>query len=169
VRNGLNKVARVNLAARNIDPAAVDFDVMMTVPSAIFELGQMEVRRARADLASMMERHVSLHWMLSNIYGLSDDEIEDIAKQKKDEQKAMGGGMGGGGFESAQIYDIRNMLAEHRGRITEREMFDGNREHEKRVEESVLKVMQDPNNPFGRQLRETGMLVREILHSLKAA
>jgi len=172
VRNGLKKIANVNLAVRNIDPAAVDFDVRMTVPSAIFELGQMEVRRARADLASLMERHVSLNWMLSNIYGLSDDEIEEIAGQKKDEQKAVaaaGGGAGGGGFESKDVADLRKFLSEQKRGISERELFAGKREDEKRIEEVVLRAMEDPNNPMGRQIKETGMLVREILHSMKAA
>jgi len=164
VRNGLRKIANVDLAARRIDPAATKFDIMMAVPSAIFELGQMEIRRARADLASMMERHVSLYWILSNIYGLAEDEIAEITKQKKTEQKMMGGaggGMGGGGFESVDPRQGRV--------ISERELMDGKKEDEKRVEEIVHKVVNDPSSPLGRQLRETGHLVREIVHSLHSS
>jgi len=172
VRNGLKKMSRVDLACRNIDPAAVDFDVKMTVPSAIFELGQMEVRRARADLASLMERHVSLNWLLSNVYGLSDDEIADIAKQKKDEQKLAGAQMGGG-FESRMSRKERDLISERLARstggISERELFQGNREDEKRAEEIIRKVLADPGNPIGERLKETGALLREILHTVNKA
>ena len=162
LRSGLDKVARVNLAAKNIDPDSVEFDIMMTVPSAIFELGQMEVRRARADLASMMERHVSLNWILDNVYGLSDDEIAQIAKDRKSEQPPQGSG----GFESIKHrLDAPVLLDGNAGGISERELLCGNREDEKRVEEVVKKAMADKNNPFGRRLDEIGMLLRDIVHS----
>jgi len=155
VIGGLHKVGRVHLAARRIDPASVDFQVKMTVPSAIFELGQMEVRRARADLAALMERHVSLYWLLSNVYGLSDGEIEKITKQKAAEQKAAGQSSGGGNFESFQPPE--------RMGITEKELFKGNKEHEKRIAESVKKELNRGDSRIGLQLKETGMLLREIL------
>lgn len=93
IRNGLHKVGRVHLAAKQIDPSSVSFSVCMTVPSAIFEMGQMEIRRTRAELAQMMQEHVSLHYLLSSIYGLSDDEIKEITKDKK---KDMSSGMAPG-------------------------------------------------------------------------
>jgi len=163
--NGLKKVSKVNLAVRNIDPAAVDFEVRMAVPSSIFELGQMEVRRARADLASMMERHVSLNWILSKVYGLSDSEIEEIAGQKKNEQKAANAM--GGGFEDRDTGG--RVLTGNNSYIPERELFDGKREDEKRMEGMLLKAMKDPSNPVGQQLKETGMLLREILHSVRSS
>lgn len=155
--NGMRKIARVHLATRRIDPAAVDFQIKMAVPSAIFELGQMEVRRARADLASQMERHVSSYFLLSNIYGLSDDEIAAITKQKKEEQKSMGGGMGGG-FESV---DNKGNVLVGSG-LSDRELSDGNREHEKAIEEMLHKEIAKANTPLGRQMKETLALVREI-------
>jgi len=123
VRNGLRKVARTHLAALNIDPYASDYTIHMTVPSAIFELAQLEVRNARADLASRMREHVSLRWVLENIYQLSDEDIkliiqersEDVIREGKAqaevekmsamaqasvEQASGGGGGGGGGVES---------------------------------------------------------------------
>lgn len=149
--NGMRKVARVHLAARKIDPAAVDFKLNMTVPSAIFELGQMEVRRARADLASMMERHVSSYFLLSNVYGLSDDEIAEITKQKKEEQKLAGPT---GGFESVDVPVARG--------ISERELFDGDRADEKAALEAIRREMEKRDSKLGTQLRETQMLIREI-------
>lgn len=158
LRNGLRKIANVHLAARKIDPASVDFEIMMTVPSSISELGQMEIRRARADLANSMQAHVSLYWLLSNVYGMSDDEIQKISQQKKEEQKMAAAGGGGrfGGFESVA----------GKGRpITEQELMRGNREHEKRIEEIVRSEFEKSNTKIGAQLRETGLLVRDILRA----
>jgi len=85
LRNGLAKVCRIHLAALNIDPYAVDYDIKMTVPSSIFELAQLEVRNARADLAGRMGQFVSLHWTLSNVFGFSDHDIEKIMSQQEDD------------------------------------------------------------------------------------
>ena len=85
LKNGLRKIARVHLSALGIDPYSVQYDIHMTVPSAIFELAQLEVRNARADLAGRMRDFVSLRWILSNVFGLSEDEIKSIQKQRKDE------------------------------------------------------------------------------------
>lgn len=90
LRNGLAKVARVHLSALNIDPAAVDFDINMTVPSSIFELAQLEVRNARADLAGRMAPFVSMHWMLANVFGMSDDEITTVMKEKEEDSEREG-------------------------------------------------------------------------------
>jgi len=87
LRNGFGKIARVHMAALGVDPQAVDYDIHMTVPSAIFELAQLEVRNARADLAGRMQEFVSLHWMLSRIFGLADEEIEQIIKEKGEDAK----------------------------------------------------------------------------------
>lgn len=164
LRNGLGKIAKVDLAARRIDPMAVDYEVKMTVPSSIFELGQMEVRRARADLASLMERHVSLFWLLKNVYGMSDTEIEEVtAQRKKDsaERPAQGVGLESVGRSAYQG-------TAHRGRhITERELFAGNREHEKAIEDRVMRSLGSPDSVIGRQLKETGLFLREILNAVK--
>jgi hypothetical protein len=85
LKNGIRKIIRVHLSALNIDPYVVEYDLHMTVPSAIFELAQMEVRTARADLAARMRDFVSLHWILTHVFGLSESEIKDIQKQRKGE------------------------------------------------------------------------------------
>lgn len=87
LKNGLRKVARVHLAALKIDPYAAEYDINMTVPSAIFELAQMEVRTAKADLAARMRDFVSLQWILSNVFGLSEDEIAVIKKERSGESE----------------------------------------------------------------------------------
>jgi hypothetical protein len=65
----------------------------------------------------------------------------------------------GQGFESLDLG--------HRRVITERELMNGNSEHEKKMEETILRMMSDPSSPLGRQLNETGMLVREIANSVR--
>jgi hypothetical protein len=85
LKNGLRKVTRVHLSALDIDPYAVEYDINMTVPSAIFELAQLEVRSARADLAGRMRDFVSMHWLMSRVFGLSDKEIEEIQKQRRED------------------------------------------------------------------------------------
>ena len=85
IRNGLSKICRIHLAALNIDPYAADYDIRMTVPSSIFELAQLEVRNARADLAARMKEFVSLHWLLSNVFGFSDSDIEMIMSQREED------------------------------------------------------------------------------------
>jgi hypothetical protein len=88
VRNGIKKMCRVHLASLGIDPARVDFEVYMTTPSSIFELAQLEVRNAKADFAGRMSQFVSLHWILQKVFGLSEEEIEYIIKERHQEQLA---------------------------------------------------------------------------------
>lgn len=85
VRNGLGKIARTHLAALNIDPYSVEYSIHMTVPSAIFELAQLEVRNARADLAARMREHVSLRWVLENVYQLSNEDIRIIIQERSED------------------------------------------------------------------------------------
>lgn len=88
VRNGIKKMCRVHLAALGINPSQVEFEVYMTVPSSIFELAQMEVRNAKADFAGRMSQFVSLHWILQKIFGLSEEEIDYIIKERHEEALA---------------------------------------------------------------------------------
>lgn len=106
LRNGLSKVARVHLAALGVDPASVDYDLHMTTPSAIFELAQLEVYNARADLATRMQEHVSLRWILEKIYGLNDDEISTLMKEREEDK-------------------IRDYVAEARAQAAGQEEFPG--------------------------------------------
>ena len=85
LKNGINKICRVHLMAKNIDPSDVEYELHMTVPSAIFELAQLEVRNARADLAARMQDFVSLHWILVNIFELSEEDIKVIMRERSDD------------------------------------------------------------------------------------
>jgi hypothetical protein len=117
LRSGYSKAMRVHLAAIGIDPTRAEYDIHMTTPSSIFELAQLEVRNARTDLASRMREHVSLHWVLANVFGMGDEEIKVVITQREEDtirdleaegkgqaaaqaampQEDMGGGFGGGG------------------------------------------------------------------------
>lgn len=87
--NGFRKVCRVHLSALGIDPAKVDYDLRMTVPSSIFELSRMEVLSARADLAARMREYVPLSWILQNVFKFSDQEATALMKKSADEKVMM--------------------------------------------------------------------------------
>lgn len=85
IRNGLRKISRTHLAAINVNPYDHEYTIHMTVPSAIFELAQLEVRNARADLAARMKEHVSLRWVLENVYQLSEEDIRIIIQERSED------------------------------------------------------------------------------------
>ena len=90
VRNGIADMAAVHLAVRGIDPAKVEFNIRMTIPSYVFELAQMEVLQARADLASRMEAFTSLNWIQKNVFRLNDDDIKTIWDERTAESEIIG-------------------------------------------------------------------------------
>lgn len=86
LKNGIERIIRTDLAARGHGmPWNVDLDVMMTVPSNIYELAAMEVKNARADFAARIQPYVSMRWLLENVFKLSDDEIREVEKQRQRE------------------------------------------------------------------------------------
>lgn len=90
LRNGLKKVCNVHLASRNIDPESVDYNIFMTVPSGIYELAQMEIRKARVEFAELLGGYVSKRWVMREILGFSDDQIDQLMKEKKQEEMEEG-------------------------------------------------------------------------------
>lgn len=85
VKNGLEQIGRLHLAAIGIHPDYADFEVHMTVPSAIFELAQLEARNARADLAGRMAEFVSMPWLLKDVFGMSDQDVTRIFKEREED------------------------------------------------------------------------------------
>lgn len=179
LRNGFKKIGRTHLAAKNIDPSKVEFEVNMTVPSAIFELAQLEVRNSRADLASRMREHVSLHWVLSNVYQLNDDDIvkiieergEDVRREGKinaevERMNALAQKTEGLGKPPQGMRLLESRLAglppSARTKITEQELFaKGNRESEKRATEKLDKLLR-MSNKTARDVHELGGLLRDV-------
>lgn len=162
LRTGTNKMCRVHLAALGIDPDAVEYDVRMQVPSAIFELAQLEVKNARADYAGRMKDFVSLYWILQTVFGFRDDEIKTIIAQKEEDARREaaaaggGGGFGGGGFESR---------SRRKGYLlTEKELLErkGDKDAEKRLLDKLAKSGKVVLTP---QMTEMRKLIHELIQS----
>jgi hypothetical protein len=86
VIDGLERVCDLHLMALNIDPDQVEYEVRMTVPSAIFELAQMEVRNARADLMGKLRDSFPLEYLYKDIFHLTDADIEVIFQQRGEDK-----------------------------------------------------------------------------------
>lgn len=82
VIDGLERICDLHLMALGIDPDQVEYEVRMTVPSAIFELAQMEVRNARADLMGKLRDSFPLEYLYKDIFHLTDSDIEEIFQQR---------------------------------------------------------------------------------------
>lgn len=86
LKNGIEQLIRTDFAARKFpNPWGLDFDVMMTVPSNIYELAAMEVKNARADFAARAQPYVSLNWIRENVFKLSEEEIAKIEQERRKE------------------------------------------------------------------------------------
>jgi len=81
-RNGLKHSVRVHLAALNIDPDSTKWDIKMSVPSAIFELQQIEVLNAQAGLASSLGEYFDKEWILQHVFHATEDDAAYITQQK---------------------------------------------------------------------------------------
>ena len=134
MRHGIERLLRVDMAARGVtNPWQPDLDVVMTMPSGIYALAAMEVKNAQADYASRLEPYVSRDWIRTNIFKMSEKEIEVIDKQKKREremeQAAQGGGMGSFGASS----DAKdNILEDVRASREYKKMVEGQKRLEGR-------------------------------------
>jgi hypothetical protein len=94
-RNGIKHICKVHLAAKGVNPDAVEFDVEMTVPSAIFELAQLEIRAAELDLADKYKPWAPDYWIKTHVLGWSDDQIREMnLKGDSDESEVPSGGTG---------------------------------------------------------------------------
>lgn len=148
VRNGLKRIARVHIAANGIDPATTDFDLFMVPPSNIFEKMRMEVKQTRASLARDMQDFVSDRWIMSNIFGFSDEEIDQIQDELDDEE----GDDGGGRFASRERGNKRR-IDENERRVEElkdqvEEIMDDNEDVKQKVEEAEEFMEQARANLF---------------------
>ena len=198
IRNGLRKISRIHMAALNIDPYAHEYSIHMTVPSAIFELAQLEVRNARADLASRMREHVSLRWVLENVYQLSDEDIKIIIQERSEDviregkaqaeveklsamAQAAAERPAGGGMESlAPPSDMGRRLNRlelkldslpkqlRSNGISEAELLRGDRQGERRAMAKLDKLLKS-NDAQMRRIRELGALLRDIALASRGA
>jgi hypothetical protein len=179
-RAGMRQVANVDLAARGIDPKYVDFDIKMTVPSAIFEMAQLEVQNMRVQFASQMGELVSKHWILSKVFGFSDAEIEKVFQQKDEEMKSamkLQGGEMGGRFESSTPKPgadprVRNqrILTTSKSKLypLEQKLLEGrNHQSEKRLEDKIDRVLTD-NRAMSNRMLQTHSFMNELRGTLRS-
>lgn len=85
---GLRQIVRVHLAALNIDPDSVKWDLKMPAPSSIFEMQQVEVWNARAGLAAALQPFFTAPWIMANIFHMSDEDALFAAEAKVHEAEA---------------------------------------------------------------------------------
>jgi hypothetical protein len=155
----------------------------MTVPSAIFELAQVEVMNARADLAGRMREFVSAYWILSTIFGMNDDAIQTIMKQREQEAESQARQEAKAAQIQAQATEpapegvpestrasrgkyvsdrVSGSLPPSKGSgISERQLFAGDREAEKRASEKLDRLLKNDKD-LARRLEELRHLTQEI-------
>jgi len=85
-RCGWRKVGRVHLIAQGKNVENIDYDIRMEVPSQILELARVEVLSAKADLAMRMKEDVGSKWVLTHIYGFSEEEAVTVMRERNSEK-----------------------------------------------------------------------------------
>jgi hypothetical protein len=83
---GYKKTCAIQLLATGRDPRDFIWDLHMTVPSAILELARVEVMSAKADIMKRLEKHVSVRWMLVELFGFSEEEATRLMVMRQDEK-----------------------------------------------------------------------------------
>ena len=197
LRGGYRKAMRVHLVARGMESVdKADFDVHMSVPSAILELARVEVMSTTADLASRMGEQVSTKWLLVHLYKFSEDEAEAVMKEKDEEtlgrgeveakiQMLQNAAMSGGGdvmssmdtktasggapaLSEVQQMEMRlSRLIKARPRYDWRREFEqGNGASERRADDKLDKLLRE-NVGLNKRLREVGGLLTEVRRTMR--
>lgn len=172
IKLGIEKICRVHLAALDIPLDDVVFSVHMTVPSAIYELAQVEVKSAQAGLALQLVDSMSDKWIKRNIHHLSDEEIEEVWKEREAEavrkakmeaaaMKIMGGAGGGGGF-GGRRFESRDDFESHLRRGSSTGIPGKELLSESRRSARMLQNLLNESRGSGRRLAEVRELVREL-------
>ena len=84
-RTGLRQACRVHLIAKGADVDRHEYDVSMSVPSAILELAKLEVMSATADLAQRTGEILSTKWILTTLFKYSEEESEKLMQEKDED------------------------------------------------------------------------------------
>lgn len=158
LRNGLRKIARVHLSCLGIDPASAYFDLQLTIPSGIYQIAQMEVETARADLASRLKEFYSIEWILAEIFGHTQEEIATI-KAARESEIGAGAGAGNavaGGLPMEGFAPMGNVLREEAREVARLTGKDNARLHKK-----LDRLLKDDKTLRGR-LTEIDHLLREF-------
>lgn len=178
VRGGIRKALRVHIIARGGDVDRSEYEVKMTVPSAIMELAKLEVMSATADLADRMRETVSTKYVLTKLYKFTEEEatrlMKERAKEAKDRAKLEG--------QAQKILDKESGAAEAAAAEAEaggegeepaagpaaagREPAFAARNLEKRIKVLLERHQRDVDRGFDKKMRSSDARVEEKLDRL---
>lgn len=82
---GWKKICFVHLVATGRSPFDSEWSLHMSPPSAILELARMEVLSSKADVMSRLQEHVSVRWLLTKLFGFSEDEAVNLMVLRQEE------------------------------------------------------------------------------------
>jgi hypothetical protein len=85
IKEGWKRALSVHLVATNRSPHDTKWNVQMPLPSAILELARMEVLSAKADVLSRMQENISVRWMLTELFGFSEEESVNLMVMRQEE------------------------------------------------------------------------------------
>lgn len=154
LKNGFSHIAKVDLSARNIDPDQVAFECHMVIPSGVFELAQMEVQNAKLELADKYrDAQFSEYYIWSEVLGLSDEEINDIQKQRANEQKS--------DLDTEEAGKVREILPKAVDQARDK-MDKKSKDHTSQI----LNEIQKGNSHFAKRMKELKLLSNEIRQAI---
>ena len=86
LRFGIKQICDVHLAARNIDPSQLEYQISMTTPSGALETAHIESQKNKCDLASQYQGlNIPDEYIWKNILGMTDEDIAIIQGKATDE------------------------------------------------------------------------------------
>jgi len=86
LKSGIKNIGRIHFAVLGIDPDVVRWDYEMTIPSSIFEMQQIEVLNARADLANNLREYYPREWLMQQVFKLTAEDATMVNIAKADEK-----------------------------------------------------------------------------------
>jgi len=152
IKTGVRQICDVDLASRNIDPAKIEYKLKMVIPSGALEIAQIEVERAKVELAQQYQQMNFPDWFIwTKILGMSDDEALQIAKMKEAQPAP---------DESAPMESVNPEKLAYRKmkQITESHM-------DKQAQ--ILDMMDKRNTLLGRRLNELRGLAYEMKRAMR--
>ena len=86
----LSKIAIIHLYSQGYrDESLVDFELVLTNPSTIFEKEQLEIWSDKVDVATAMieNKLFSYDWIYKNIFHMSDDDVKEVREEVVEDAK----------------------------------------------------------------------------------
>ena len=156
LKNGIRQICDVDLASRNIDPAKVEYQLKMVIPSGALEIAQIEVERAKVELAQQYQQMNFPDWFVwTKILGLSDDEALEIQKMRE---------LAGGGDQSMGP-DGEGVGPSLESRMLRQ--FDSINKKHLQHQGQIIDMMERKNGILGRRLNELRGLSYELKRAMR--